>query len=100
MIELFIIWLIFVLSLAMVAMMTWRVVRATPVVRQYERSPFFLPNSFFTSLLLFSSFWALLLVVILAQELPEADEQWLIITISLFAPFLSWWRKKRIGDHS
>jgi len=59
---------------------------------------FFLPNRLFVSLILLSSFWLTLLLLLGLGDLPTGGKQGLIIVISLFAPFLSWWRQNRLEN--
>ena len=72
--------------------MVLRSAQALPIINQHR---LYLPSDFFVSLVLFGNFWMILLVLLGSQELLPSDRPLIVIIVSLIAPFLSWWHKKK-----
>jgi uncharacterized protein YybS (DUF2232 family) len=90
-------WLISIGGFFLLSAITWSILRSSKIKTTQIREQFFLSHRLFISLALLINFWSVLLILLNAQELPKNEKQTVTIIASLLAPFLSWWRKKRMG---
>ncbi len=77
--------------------LSYSVLRSEQAATTRREPHFYLPNDFFVALVLLTNFWLILLVILGCQELLPADRHLIIIVVSMLAPFLSWWRKKKVS---
>lgn len=87
--------LLFVVFLSYLA---WLIFRSSSTIKLDDETKFFLPISFFTSLILLVHFWLILLLIIGAEQIVPDDKAIIIIIASLLAPFVTWWRQKKVHE--
>src|ERR1700688_4679455 len=84
-----------ILALSISAILAYPIISAKsparPVIKQYM----FLGQDFFESLLLLTSFWTYLLILVMAQELKTSERQMVTGVVCVAATFLIWWWNKR-----
>lgn len=83
-------------GLFIIAFLSMCCYRAKVVVAHTEKARFFLPNDLFIHLTLLINYWVMLVLMLEANILTK--ESHLMIIVALFAPFLNWWHKKRMGE--
>jgi hypothetical protein len=94
--KIFLTWAMLILGLLLILWMLWSLFRSFQLAKK-EPVQFLLPNDLFVSLVVLINIWVILLMLVGSRNLPKDEQQIIVVIISLFAPFFSWWRRTKIG---
>lgn len=93
-------WLLFSLIGIFFIFSTWFMLASSWSRPKASRQHFFLPHDLFTALIVLTSFWGALILILGAHLLADREKQLVITVAALCAPFLSWWHKKKSREAS
>jgi len=90
-------WFIIFLGIFLIIFLSQSLFRSKNKIITMNKIRFFMPVDWFIYLIILINYWAMLLMM-LSSMLDEKNHMISLIALSLFAPFLNWWHKKRTGE--
>lgn len=90
-------WVIFFLGISLAILLSASLFFASNRKEHRPSARFFMPTDLFIYLILLINYWVMLLILLESKTMNQ-ESTIAIIASAIFAPFLNWWHKKRVGE--